>query len=250
MNMQTTMKSTHPMIVAAAVSVALFSLVGTAALLGWIPASKSTPVSDPMSQAIGAHKLAAVEEPKAEAKIEPRAEAQPAPVRRPAAQSARPKAQPAVQPEESGYRHPAPLRAEPAPYPVYAEPALRTAQAEPAAEPVRKQCYECGVIESVRESEKPGDTNGVGIGVGAVAGGVLGHQMGNGRGRDAMAILGAIGGAVAGHQIEKKVKKTVEYRVTVRFEDGTTTQMVQTTPPAWREGDKVKVVNGALVANG
>ena len=118
------------------------------------------------------------------------------------------------------------------------------------AEPLKKQCYECGTIESVRETEKPAETNGVGIGVGAVTGGLLGHQMGRGNGNTAMTVLGAIGGAFAGHQIEKKVRTVKEYHLTVRFEDGTAQQVVQSTPPAWREGDKVKVVNGSLVSNG
>ena len=245
MNMHT-IKTAHPLVIAAAVSMAVFSLVGTAAILGWIPVSKSTPASGTVSQAVDAHKLAAgtaVDTPRAEAKAEPRAEAGPAPARHASAQRAKPRAQTVTQPAAPAVvAHSEPTSAK-------AEPATRAAQAEPAAEPVRKQCYECGTIESVRETEKQGETNGVGIGAGAVAGGVLGHQMGAGRGNDLMTILGAIGGAVAGHQIEKKMKKTMEYQVPVRFEDGTTQHIVMTTPPAWHAGDKVKVVNGTLMSN-
>lgn len=248
MNTQT-IKTTHPLIIIAAIAVSVFSLVGTAAVLGWIPTSRSTPADSSLTQAVAAHQLAAgttVDTPKPEAKAEPKpAPARPVAVHRP---KPKPVAQQAVQAEPPMVI----ARNEPAPIAVHSEPAIRTYQAEPiaAAEPARRQCYECGTIESVRESVKPGETNGVGIGAGAVAGGVLGHQMGSGRGNDVMTVLGAIGGAFAGHQIEKKVKTVKEYRITVRFEDGTTQQVVQSTAPAWREGDKVKVVNGSLVSNG
>ena len=57
-------------------------------------------------------------------------------------------------------------------------------------------------------------------------------------------------GALAGHQIEKRVKKVKEYQVVVRFEDGATRSFTQATEPAWRAGDRVRYVNGALQSNG
>ncbi len=240
MNSLQTVKTTHPLVIIAAISVAVFSMVGSAAILGWIPNSRGTPAAVPetVSEAVIAHKLAAstpVEVPKAETR--------PAPVRHAAVQA--PKQKP-VQIASAPVEAPVSVRNDPAPA-VQPAPVIRS---EPVAEPARRQCYECGTIESVRETEKPADTNGVGIGVGAVAGGLLGHQMGRGNGNTAMTVLGAIGGAIAGHQVEKKVRTVKEYHLTVRFEDGATRQVVQATPPAWHEGDKVKIVNGAIVSNG
>jgi outer membrane lipoprotein SlyB len=112
-------------------------------------------------------------------------------------------------------------------------------------------CAECGVIESVREFDKPGDVGNVGVGSvgGAVVGGVLGHQVGSGRGNDVATVVGAVGGAIAGHQIEKNMKKTKVYQVTVRFDDGSSRVISQSTAPSWRAGDRVKVQNGAIRPN-
>ena len=57
------------------------------------------------------------------------------------------------------------------------------------------------------------------------------------------------GGAYAGHQIEKHVKSSKTYEVVVRMEDGGSRRFSQETQPAFRVGDRVKVVEGALVPN-
>jgi outer membrane lipoprotein SlyB len=104
------------------------------------------------------------------------------------------------------------------------------------------------VIEVVREVEKPGQTTGSGAAIGGIAGGVLGNQAGRGHGRDVMTILGAIGGAIAGHEIEKNTKKVKSYEIGIRFDDGSTRLITQDTPPAWRSGDRVRLVNGVITA--
>jgi outer membrane lipoprotein SlyB len=111
-------------------------------------------------------------------------------------------------------------------------------------------CRECAVIEEVREVEKAGTASGAGAVGGAVVGGVLGHQMGGGRGKDVATVLGVLGGGLAGNAIEKNAKKTVEYQIVVRYEDGTKGLFVQATPPSWRSGDKVRVINGVIQARG
>src|SRR6266702_2912864 len=111
-------------------------------------------------------------------------------------------------------------------------------------------CKECAVIEEVREVEKAGQASGAGAVGGAVVGGVIGHQVGGGRGRDVATVLGALGGGLAGNQIEKNAKKTVEYQIVVRYEDGTKGLFIQATPPSWRPGDKVKVINGVIQGRG
>jgi outer membrane lipoprotein SlyB len=129
-------------------------------------------------------------------------------------------------------------------------------QASPAAPahvasnvPAHTRCPQCGVIESTREIDTLGEGSGVGAVGGAVAGGVLGHQVGNGRGQDVATVVGAVGGAVLGNQIEKKVKSTKSYDVAVRMEDGSSRTIHQASEPAWRSGDHVKVVDGAIVSN-
>jgi outer membrane lipoprotein SlyB len=80
-------------------------------------------------------------------------------------------------------------------------------------------------------------------------GGVLGHQVGSGRGNDVATVLGAVGGAVAGNQIEKSARSTKSYEITVRLDDGSSRVINEANPPAWRTGDKVKVINGLIQSN-
>lgn len=115
--------------------------------------------------------------------------------------------------------------------------------------PVRAKCAECGVIESTREVNRPGDGSGLGAVGGAVVGGLLGNQIGGGRGNQAATVVGAVGGAVAGNQIEKSVKSAKSYEVTVRLDDGSSRVINEANPPAWRAGDQVKVVDGVIRSN-
>jgi len=124
----------------------------------------------------------------------------------------------------------------------YGSAPIQVAQA-PVAKPA---CANCGVVESVIETEKPGEGTGIGVAGGAIGGAVLGKQFGNGGGRDALTILGAIGGALAGHQVEKKVRATKVYEVRVRMEDGSIRTVSQATPPSWRNGDRVRVDGGNI----
>jgi len=203
-------RTAHPLLIIAAGAVTLFSLVGIGAMLGWIPTSVGNPGGASVAQA---------------------------------------PAQPEVQPES--VKQPE-HKSIPHPKPKHIAQAVPQAAAVPPPPPAQLAavCKECAVIEDVREVEKAGDASGAGAVGGAVVGGVLGHQVGAGRGRDVATVLGAIGGGIAGHQIEKTVKKTKEYQVWVRYEDGTKGMFVQPTPPGWHVGDKVKVVNGQIQSNG
>ena len=126
----------------------------------------------------------------------------------------------------------------------------RVAVAPPPPAVVAAICRDCGVIQDVRTVEKAGQASGVGAVGGAVLGGVLGHQVGSGRGKDVATVLGALGGAFGGNQVEKEVKKEKEYQIVVRYDDGTTGTITQSTQPSWHRGDRVKVINGAIQANG
>jgi outer membrane lipoprotein SlyB len=106
------------------------------------------------------------------------------------------------------------------------------------------------VIETISEIKKEGQGSGAGAVGGGVIGGVLGHQVGRGSGKDLATVLGAVGGAFAGNAIEKKAKTSSEYRIVVRFEDGSTRTYPSATVPTWRIGEKVKVINGVIQASG
>lgn len=250
-------KQTHPLIIIAAIAVILFCLTGVAALLGWLPHGKA-------GQETSAPVAVATENAKAPVQIE-QTRAQ---TRAQAAAEVKPAAQAPAAPAATRKRVTPPVaKAEPVAYPTGADhpasppatlaspgvppPPQQLAQLPPPplAEPPRRICPDCGTIDSVREIEKAGEATGIGAVGGAVAGGVIGHQMGGGRGRDVMTVLGAVGGGLAGHQVEKNVRKTKEYQVTVRLEDGSSRQFTFPEVPAWRIGEKVRVVNGVIQPN-
>jgi outer membrane lipoprotein SlyB len=204
-------RRTHPIIIVAAATVSLFSLVGIGAVMGWIPTS------------VGNQGNAVI----AQAPEQPAAQPEPA---KPAERRV----------QEPVARSPAPHRA------------VQEAAAPPPPAPVvvAAICRECAVVEEIRTVEKAGQASGVGAVGGAVVGGILGHQVGSGRGKDLATVLGALGGGLGGNQIEKNVKKETEYQIVVRYDDGSKGLFTQATPPSWRRGDKVKVINGAIQSNG
>lgn len=224
-------RRTQPFVIVAAIAVTAFSLVGIGAIVGWIPTSVGSGGTVPAAQAPGPAEISEPEKAPVDAV---KTEAPPQ-----AATTAKRHSKPAAAP--------VPERLLTMPEP----PQEAVPQVVPAPPPVvAAVCRECAVIEEVREIEKAGQASGAGAVGGAVVGGVLGHQVGSGRGRDVATVLGAVGGAVAGHQIEKNVKKTKEYQITVRYEDGSRGLFTQDTPPAWRPGDKVRIIDGAIRERG
>ena len=263
-------KSIHPLIAVAAVSVTLFSLAGIAAVTGLIPTSHSQsaaqmepakPAEEPAKVAVApqaADTSAATTESEAKAAEEKEAahkealhqealrkEAARKAVERKRAEAAERKARAAAETAKLAKAETQPAApaaiAQSGPPPGYAPP--------PTAASVKPLCHDCGVVESVREVEKPGKATGSGAAIGGIAGAILGNQTGRGHGRDVMTVLGALGGAIAGHEIEQKTAKVKAYEIGVRFDDGSTQLITQDTPPAWRSGDHVKVVNGVITAN-
>lgn len=107
-------------------------------------------------------------------------------------------------------------------------------------------CAECGVIQSTREIVERGNGGAVGIVGGAVVGGLLGNQVGGGRGKDIATVAGAVGGAIAGNEIQKRVDTAKRYETVVRFDDGSSRVFTAANSPNWREGDRVKVVDGVI----
>lgn len=230
-------RSTHPLLIIASIAVTLFSVAGIAALMGWLPSSKggsaetAVPVASAPAQAPAAaeeHQSPAQRALQAHTKAPATQRTAKAPASGPQAERA-PRAEP-----------PAQVAAAEFPPPPPAPPAMAQ-----APKPV---CNNCGIVEAVRSIHKEGTGSGVGAAAGGVLGGVVGHQLGAGRGRDLMTVVGAVGGAIAGNQVEKNRNDSTVYEVTVRYDDGTTQRFTLAQAPTWRNGDRVRVVNGSIQA--
>lgn len=216
---------TSPFVIAASVAVIIASIVGVGAMTGLIPgrgAKSEVPAVTATSQPAGMP--ASPTQPAASTEAKPvmadkPVVAQPEPVAKPAAKKHAAKSTSSQRTEMAENKSPANV------------------------------CGHCGVITAIRTVEQAGEGSGLGAIAGGVVGGLLGHQVGGGTGKDIATIAGAVGGGYAGHQIEKKVKTTKHYEIIVRMDDGSHRTMVRETQPAFAIGDKVKIVDGALVRN-
>ena len=145
------------------------------------------------------------------------------------------------------YRYPAAQDAgRPNPQPSSPTPPQQTQAPVASPAPAQPACPNCGIVDSVSVTQKPGEGSPVGLIAGGLLGGLLGHQVGQGRGNTAATIIGAAGGAYAGNQVEKNAKKTVQYDVTVRMDDGSVRTITYDIEPGFRPGDKVRFVEGRL----
>jgi outer membrane lipoprotein SlyB len=116
--------------------------------------------------------------------------------------------------------------------------------------PARKSaavCANCGTVTSVRVVKQQGEAGLIGPAAGTAVGGLIGSQIGSGSGRTVATIVGAAGGAAVGTEIERRYKATMHHVVSVRLNDGTTRQFTFASSPGFREGDRVRVVEGRLV---
>jgi len=118
----------------------------------------------------------------------------------------------------------------------------------PAAAAPAGNCATCGVVTSVQYVEKKGEGSGVGLVAGGIVGGVLGHQIGSGHGNTAATIIGAGAGAYAGNQVEKNAKKKSYWVVAVRLDDGEKRSITMGSKPAYKKGDRVKILDGDRLA--
>ena len=78
---------------------------------------------------------------------------------------------------------------------------------------------------------------------------MIGHQIGHGDGKTAATVIAGAGGAFAGNEAEKNVKKTVRYEVRVTMGDGSMRYVSMNERPDVAVGQRVRVVNGAVVPN-
>ncbi len=246
---------THPLFIAAAGSLIVVSALGSAAIMGWIPRSGAEP-----SAMVSTAPAAAVAVPPAATSPTPPVAVKPAAAPAPRVIArAEPRPAPRSEPQPVIRETEQPLVIEPAPARHSetrrdeVERSILAQAQEPAppfpARSLPPACKDCGVIESVNEVEKAGDGSGLGAVAGGVVGAIAGKQVGGGRGRNVMSVVGALGGAYAGHQIEKNARKVNSYDVTIRFDDGSTRTLSHSTLPAWRAGDRVRLVNGIIQPN-
>ncbi|MCS0608897.1 glycine zipper 2TM domain-containing protein [Massilia solisilvae] len=241
----------HPLMILAAVAVVLFCLVGTAAVLGWLPSSiGSNSASRQLSDADRMALSAGMQQtPPTAAPLPPQPlQAAPAPQlsQQYAPQPAYPAPQYAPQPATT-VPPPMPAAAPPVPVPDTAPARAHGKPARVAAvEAERGWCASCGNIESIRTITTRARGSGLGAAGGAILGGLLGNQVGSGNGRQLATVAGAVGGAVVGNQVEGNMHASQTYEIRVRLDDGTLRTFHQSSPPAWHTGERVRIVKGRL----
>ena len=275
----------HPLLIAAAIAVILFCAIGTAAIMGWLPASKGGSRGQ-LTDADRAALSAGLQQPgqpgyAAPSALPPGA----APALPLAAQPQAAPAYPAQAPAPATYPAPAAAAAAQAyaapgtayggsgslgstgsgaDYAPAASPAPQYAPAYPVQAPAPKAkhraaqvaeadthsnwCGNCGNVESIHQIRTRAQGSGVGAAGGAILGGLLGNQLGGGHGRQLATVAGAVGGAVVGNQVEGNMKADTSYEIRVRLDDGTLRTFHQQSAPQWRTGERVRIVKGTLRA--
>ena len=239
----------HPLLLLAALAVVLFCLIGSAAIMGWIPSSIGGNASRQLSEADRAAlasnlpqsgQAVAVAPAAGLAQLAPQANYAPAPAAPAPAYPAQQLAQGYGPAPSQGYAPESDIDRAPAPRTVVKSKPVQVAAAEP------KWCGNCGNIESVRAIKQRAQGSGLGAAGGAVLGGLLGNQIGGGTGRQLATVAGAVGGAVVGNQVEGNMKATTSYEIRVRLDDGALRTFHQSSQPQWRSGDRVRIVKGHL----
>lgn len=190
---KTTTSRIHPLMAAAAVSVIVVSLAGTAAITGLLPSSHSAPdVSMTTAQANPAY---------AGAMVPVAAPGVAAPVAAPQVAQAVPAnyVQPGTYAQQAAYAQPAVAAAQPVPV-VIKETVIKEVPVKPTVTKTRVVHHTAPAYyePAPRPAAQP---NYVAIGTGAVVGGLLGNQVGSGNGRKLATIAGVIGGGMLGNQI-------------------------------------------------
>ena len=226
----TSKSNLHPMMIAAAIAVILVCLAGTAAIMGWIPASMgggtATGELTPSDRAALASRLADSDRPMTDTERD----------------GERDRAMQLERERETGLRD---RESDLAIGPAVEQRPMRLAQADSNIHQVAS-CSNCGRVTSVRTIKTRAQGSGVGAAGGAILGGLLGNQVGGGNGKKLATVAGAVGGAVVGNQVEGNMKATTSYEVHVRMDNGNTRTVQLQNLNGYNSGDRVKVVNGAL----
>ncbi len=101
-----------------------------------------------------------------------------------------------------------------------------------------------GTVESIRSQSVQNNNATVGAIGGALVGGILGNQVGQGSGRTAATVVGAAGGAYAGNRMASG--SSLVWIIGIRYDDGSLATIQQTSSPAVRIGDRVRVSNNGM----
>ncbi|MGQ0651343.1 MAG: glycine zipper 2TM domain-containing protein [Betaproteobacteria bacterium] len=218
----------HPLLIAAAISVTVFSAAGVAAITGLIPHSKSSSEASP----------AAALAPEVAKQVAPA-------IAHPVEQPAAPK--PAAKPKKAQK-----AASQPVVYKDYDDepriaqaPVMQPAPAVQTPKPV--PAGQLGIVESVREVTVQGKTQGIGAAGGVGIGAILGNKIGESTGNKGLAtVIGAVGGGVLGNEIEKRQRETKQWEIAVRFDNGTTRTLTSPSQPFWNAGDRVRMLDGKL----
>jgi uncharacterized protein YcfJ len=181
---KTTTSRIHPLMAAAAVSVIVVSLAGTAAITGILPSSHGAPQAAAMDTAQTAPAYGNSAQPY-DAAVPASAQAgyaQPMAAQMPLAQTAAPA--------------PAPV--------VIKETVIKEVPVKTASHPVQHHhtsyAHDDGYYAPAARPA-PQQPNYVAIGTGAVIGGLVGNQIGSGNGRKLATVAGLIGGGYLGNQM-------------------------------------------------
>ncbi|HWJ95252.1 MAG TPA: glycine zipper 2TM domain-containing protein [Telluria sp.] len=242
----------HPLMILAALAVVLFCMVGTAAIMGWLPSSNGSNAGN-RQQLTEAERVALASgmQQQSQPGVAVAPQYAPAPqAYAPAPGAQQYLAQPAYPAQQVQPPYPVPqAQVAPAPAPVREAPRkvskpVQLAEAEPRAK--SNWCSNCGNVESVRAIKQRAQGSGIGAAGGAILGGLLGNQVGGGHGKQLATVAGAVGGAVVGNQVEGNMKASESYEIRVRLDDGTLRTFHQSSAPDWRTGERVKIVKGRL----
>jgi len=200
---KTTTNRIHPLMAAAAASVIVVSLVGTAAITGVLPSSNSAP--SPQAAALLSSQngyVPAAAYAGAPAPL-PAAAVQMTPIQAQALPSAY--AQPVqgayAQPAAAMYAQPVAAAAQPAPV-VIKETTIKEVPAKAAPRPRTVVHHTYARNDYYAPAPRPApQPNYIGIGTGAVIGGLIGNQVGGGNGKKLATVAGIIGGGMIGNQM-------------------------------------------------
>lgn len=114
----------------------------------------------------------------------------------------------------------------------------------PSQRPTNFKCTSCGVVVSMRLVTAADDAAVRNMMGNAVVGGMIGNLLGGARGQELFGWLGAIAAIRNGGVLQPSIR----YETTVRFDNGSSRVFVSMMRPQWRDGDRIRVAEGAIQA--
>ena len=115
----------------------------------------------------------------------------------------------------------------------------------PPAFQVSEPSARVGTVISITQDSVQNVNSGVGTVGGALIGGGIGNLFDGGSNQTIATMIGTVGGAYLGNQAAQR-SHTFVWRIGVRYDDGSVATVQQTTAPALRIGDRVRVTNTGI----